>query len=165
MGFGMAISMTAIMALSATPFFLAYGRDTRRAAATATIVLIYLTVWAGIGLALDHLMRQVMLPALSLAGFAFAVAVALLYGVTPWGRWAREECRRMSTRGPRGPRLGDAVADAASYTACCVVCSAGVMLVVIVLGMSNPLVIVGGAAVLLGYKLVAWPSLAFSGSR
>jgi hypothetical protein len=61
---------------------------------------------------------------------------------------AREPCRQMCIREPRGRRFRDAVAEGANYAACCVVCSAGVMLVVIVLGVSNPLVIVarGGHA-------------------
>ena len=164
MGTGMAVSMVAMMVLTATPFFLAYGRDTRRPMAIATVVLIYVAVWAAIGFALDYLTSQVMMPS-SLLVVGIAVAIALVYGVTPWGRWAREQCRQMSMREPRGPRFRDAVAEGASYAACCVVCSAGVMLVVIVLGMWNPLVIVAGAAVMLAYKLIPWPAPALSHSR
>jgi predicted metal-binding membrane protein len=153
---GMAVSMAAMMAPTAAPFFLAYGRDTRRPAPIATVVLIYVAVWAVAGLAIDHLMSQATIP-LSLPVVAISVAVAVSYTATPWGRWAREQCRQMSTREPRGARFRDAVAEGATYTACCVVCSAGVMLVVIVLGMSNPLVIVAGAAVMLAYKAIPWP--------
>jgi hypothetical protein len=71
----------------------------------------------------------------------------------------------MSMREPRGPRFRDAVAEGASYTACCAVCSAGVMPVVIVLGMWNPLVIVAGAAVVLVYKVIPWPAPALSRRR
>jgi len=39
------------------------------------------------------------------------------------------------------------------------------MLVVIVLGMSNPLVIVAGAAVILAYKLIPWNAPALLRSR
>jgi Predicted metal-binding integral membrane protein (DUF2182) len=153
-----------MMVLTATPFFLAYGRDSRRPVAIATVVLIYVAVWAAIGLALDYLMSQVMMPS-SLLVVGIAIAIALVYAVTPWGRWAREQCRQMSMREPRGPRFRDAVVEGASYAACCVVCSAGVMLVVIVLGMSNPLVIVAGAAVMLAYKLIPWPAPALSHGR
>jgi len=164
MGTGTAVSMAAMMVLTATPFFLAYGRDTRRPMAIATVVLIYVAVWAAIGFALDYLTSQVMMPS-SLLVVGIAVAIALVYGVTPWGRWAREQCRQMSMREPRGPRFRDALEEGASYAACCVVCSAGVMLVVIVLGMWNPLVIVAGAAVMLAYKLIPWPAPALSHSR
>jgi predicted metal-binding membrane protein len=145
--------MAAMMAPSAAPFFLAYGRDPRRPVAVATVVLLYVAVWAAIGLAVDYLMSQVMMPP-SLPVVGIAVAIALVYAVTPWGRWARERCRQKCMRAARGPRFRDAVAEGASYAACCVVCSAGVMLVVILLGMSNPLVIVAGAAVMLAYKLI-----------
>lgn len=164
MGTGMAVSMVAMMVLTATPFFLAYGRDTRRPVAIATVVLIYVSVWAAIGLSLDYLMSQVMMPSSPLV-VAIAMAIALVYAVVPCGRWAREQCRQMSMREPRGPRFRDAVAEGASYAACCVVCSAGVMLVVIVLGMSNPLVIVAGAAVMFAYKVIPWPDPALSRSR
>jgi predicted metal-binding membrane protein len=152
---GMAVSMAAMMAPTAAPFFLAYGRDTRRPAAIAAVVLLYVAVWAAAGLALDHLMNLAMIPT-SLPVVGISVAIALVYAATPWGRWAREQCRQMSRREPRGPRFRDALAEGAGYTACCVVCSAGVMPVVIVLGMSNPLVIVAGAAVMLAYKAVPW---------
>jgi len=161
MGMGMAISMAAMMVPSAAPFFVAYGRDTRRPVTVATVVLIYVAVWAAIGLALDYLMSQVMMPS-SLLVVGIAIALALAYAVTPWGRWARERCREMSMREARANRFGEAVAEGASYAACCVVCSAGVMLVVILLGMSNPLVIVVGAAVMLAYKLIPRPAPALS---
>jgi predicted metal-binding membrane protein len=164
MGTGMAVSMAAMMVPTAAPFFLAYGRDTGRPVAIATVVLVYVAVWATIGLGLDYLMSQVMMPS-SLMVVGSAMAIAIVYGVTPWGRWAREQCRQMSMREPRGPRFHDAVAEGANYAACCVVCSAGVMLVVIVLGMSHPLVIVAGAAVMLAYKVIPWPAPALSRSR
>jgi hypothetical protein len=164
MGTGMAVSMAAMMVLTAAPFFLAYGLDTRRPVAIATVVLMYVAVWAAIGLALDYLMSQVMMPS-SLLVVGIAVAIALVYAVTPWGRWAREQCRLMSMREPRGPQFRDALAEGASYAACCVVCSAGAMLVVILLGMSNPLVIVAGAALMLAYKLIPWPGPAPSRGR
>jgi predicted metal-binding membrane protein len=154
----MAFSMAAMMAASAVPFFFAYGRDSRRPVATAAVVLIYAAVWVLIGFVLDHLMGMVMMPS-SLLIAAAAVAVAVVYALTPWGRWARDRCRAMAQRESRGPRFRDALADSASYTACCIVCSAGIMLALVVVGMSNPLVIVAGAAVMLLYKITPWPAV------
>jgi predicted metal-binding membrane protein len=77
MGTGMAVAMAAMMVPSATPFFLAHGRDTRRREAIATVILIYAAVWAAIGLALDHLMSQVMMPS-SLLVVGIAIAIALV---------------------------------------------------------------------------------------
>src|ERR1700738_3017533 len=100
----MAFSMAAMMAASAVPFFFAYGRDSRRPLATAGVVLIYVAVWALIGFALDYLMGMVMMSS-SLLITAAAVAVAVLYALTPWGRWARDRCREMTQREPRKPRF------------------------------------------------------------
>jgi len=55
--------------------------------------------------------------------------------------------------------------DTLHATGVAFLCMAGVMLVVIVLGMSNPLVIVAGAAVMLAYKLIPWPAPALSPGR
>jgi predicted metal-binding membrane protein len=153
----MAFSMAAMMAASAVPFFFAYGRDSRQPVATAVVVLIYVAVWALIGLALEYVIGMVMMPSSLLIGAA-AVAVAVVYALTPWGRWARDRCRDMAQWEPRRPRFRDALADGASYTACCIVCSAGIMLAIVVAGMSNPLVIVAGAAVMLLYKTAPWPT-------
>ena len=160
----MAFSMAAMMAASAVPFFIAYGRDSRRPVATAGVVLIYVAVWALIGFALDHAIGTVTIPS-SLLIAAAAVAVAVVYALTPWGRWARDRCREMALRQPRGRRFQNALADGASYTTCCIVCSAGIMLALVVVGMSNPLVIVAGAAVMLLYKITPWPVPALSRSR
>ena len=156
--------MAAMMTASAAPFFFAYGRDSRRAMSTAAVVLLYVAVWALIGFALDHATRIVMMPS-SLLIAAAAVAVAAVYALAPWSRSARDRCREMAQRQPRQPRFRDALADGASYTACCIACSAGITLALVVVGMSNPLVIVVGAAVMLLYKITLWPMPALSHSR
>ena len=160
----MALSMAAMMVASAVPFFFAHGRDSRRPMATAAVVLIYVAVWALIGLALDYVMGVVTMPS-SLLIAPVAVVAAVGYALTPWGRWARDRCREMAQREPRGTRFRDALADGATYTACCIVCTAGIMLAVVVVGMSNPLVIAGGAAVMLLYKITHWPMPVLSRSR
>lgn len=143
----MAASMAAMMAPTAAPFFVAYGRDTRRPAGVAAVVLIYVAVWAAIGLALDALLSQVMVPSSTLIAIG-AIAFAGLYMLTPLSRAARERCRQMC----RHEKRGSALREGASYAASCVVCSAGVMVALIVLGMTNVLVLAVGAAVMLVYK-------------
>jgi predicted metal-binding membrane protein len=160
----MAFSMAAMMAVSAVPFFYAYGRDSRRPVAAAAVVLIYVSAWALIGFALGYVMGAVMMLSSPLIGGA-AVAVAVVYALTPWGRWARDRCREMAQPKPRGSRFRDALADGASYAACCIVCSVGIMLALVVVGMSNPLVFVVGAAVMLLYKITPWSVPAFSRGR
>src|SRR4029077_10612556 len=90
----MAASMAAMMLPTAAPFFVAYGRSSRRAGPTAIVVAIYAAVWAAIGVAAFLVMSRIMLPsALWLA--AGAIVFAALYGVTPMGRRGRARCREM----------------------------------------------------------------------
>src|SRR5216110_188724 len=154
----MVFSMAAMMVASAVPFFFAYGRDSRRPLATAMVVLMYAATWALIGLTLDYIMGMVMMPS-SFLITAGAVAIAVVYALTPWGRWARDRCRGMARREPRKSRFRDALADGASYTAHCIVCSAGIMAALVVVGMSNAVVIVAGAAAMVLYKITPWPVL------
>jgi hypothetical protein len=90
------------------------------------------------------------MPMLSLPIAFSAAVVAVLYALTPWARWARTRCRRMCGYAPRG----GAPSEAAMYTACCIVCSAGLMAGLVVIGMSNLLVLSGAAAVMLLYKFI-----------
>jgi predicted metal-binding membrane protein len=160
----MALSMAAMMAASAVPFFFAYGRDSRRPVATAAVVLIYVAVWALIGFALDDVMGMVMMPS-SLLIAAAAAAVAVVYALTPWGRWGRDRCREMAQRVPRAPGFRGALADGASYATCCIAGSAGIMLALVSVGISNALVIVAGATLMLLYKITPWPVPTLSRSR
>ena len=144
----MAASMAAMMLPTAAPFFVAYGRSSRRAGPTAIVVAIYVAGWAVIGAAAYIVMSQVMLPS-GLWVAAVAVLFAVLYALTPWGRRGRARCREMC----REP-AGDPVRGGLSYAANCVICSAGVMVAVVILGMSNLALLAAAAAVVL---LLKWP--------
>src|SRR5438270_11667300 len=111
-----AFAIAAMMAGSAGPFFVAYGRDSRRPVATGMVVLMYVAIWALMGLTLDYVMGMVMMPS-SFPIAAGAVAIAVVYALTPWGRWARDRCREMAQREPRTSRFGAALADGARSTA------------------------------------------------
>ena len=150
----MAVSMAAMMAPSAAPFFLAYGRDTRRPAAVAVAAVVYVAVWAAIGFAVDALMNQLMMPT-TWQIVAAAVVVAALYSLSPWSRWARARCQEMCGHAVRG----GALAGGAVYAACCVICSAGIMAALVVVGMSNLTVIVLGAIAMFVYKFSGWGAL------
>lgn len=144
----MAASMAAMMLPTAAPFFVAYGRSSRRAGPTAIVVAIYAAVWAAIGVGDYFVMSQLMLPAgLWLA--AGAVLFAALYGLAPWGRRGRARCREMCREA-----AGDPVSSGLAYAANCVVCSAGVMVAVLILGMSNLALMAAAAAAVL---LLKWP--------
>jgi predicted metal-binding membrane protein len=121
-------------------------------------------VWGSIGVLAGLVMGQVMMPSSWSVGAA-AIAIAVLYTVSPWSRRARARCREMSMRGPRGSSLRDALVEGATYARCCLTCSAGIMVALVLLGMSNVLLIVGGAALLLAYKLTDWRGLVPGRSR
>src|SRR5260370_9816673 len=96
--------MAVMMAAAGVPFFFAYGRDSRQPVATAVVVLIYVAVWALIGLALDYVMGMVMTRS-SLVIRPAAVAVALVSPPPPWPRWAPRRARDMAHWAPGPPRF------------------------------------------------------------
>ena len=144
----MAASMAAMMLPSAAPFFVAYGRSSRRAGPTTIVVAIYGAVWAAIGVAAYLVMSEVTPPS-GLWVAAAAVLFAALYALAPWTRRGRAQCREMC----REP-AGEPVRGGLTYAANCVACSAGVMGAVVILSMSNLALMAAAAAVVL---LLKWP--------
>jgi predicted metal-binding membrane protein len=144
----MAASMAAMMLPTAAPFFVAYGRSSRRAGPTAIVVATYVAVWATIGVASYLVMARVMLPS-GLWVAAAAVLFAALYALAPWTRRGRAKCREMCHE-----PAGHPVRGGLTYAASCVACSAGVMVAVVILGMSNLALMAAAAAVVL---LLKWP--------
>jgi predicted metal-binding membrane protein len=144
----MSASMVAMMLPTAAPFFVAYGRSSRRASSTGIVLAIYVAVWAAIGAASYLVMSRAMPPS-GLWVAAVAVLFAALYALVPWSRRGRAQCQEMC----RTP-AGDPVRGGLTYSANCVACSAGVMVAVVIIGMSNLALMAAAAAVLL---LLKWP--------
>jgi predicted metal-binding membrane protein len=144
----MAASMVAMMLPTAAPFLVAYGRSSRRAGPTAIVTAIYVAVWAAIGVAAFLVMSQVMLPS-GLWVAAAAILFAALYALAPWSRRGRARCREMCLE-----PAGEPVRTGLAYSARCIACSAGVMVAVVILGMSNLALMAAAAAVVL---LLKWP--------
>jgi Predicted metal-binding integral membrane protein (DUF2182) len=138
----MAAAMAGMMLPTAAPFFVALRRPGRIAIAGA----VYVAVWALIGAVAYVVMGNVMM----LPSYAaiIAIAVAGLYLLSPWARRARVRCQELCRQASNDPlRAG------LTYTGSCVVCSAGVMAALLVLGMTNIAVLAAGAAVMLLYKV------------
>lgn len=154
----MASMMAAMMVPTAAPFFIAYGRDTRRPVAVAITIAIYVAVWGLIGVLAGVVMAQLMMPS-SLMVWSAAIAFAVLYTLSPWSRRARARCRQMTIETRHGSSLRDALTEGATYAGCCLVCTAGIMVPLVLLGMSNVALIVAAAAVLVVYKLADWSAL------
>ena len=144
----MAVAMAAMMAPSAAPFFVAYGRDSRRPLAIAAVVLIYVAAWAAIGFGAGALMDQVMVPSGPVI-ISATLGFGAVYALMPWSRWARAKCREMCRREPRASALREGLV----YAGCCVACSAGLMAALMVIGMTNVLIVGAAAGAMLVYKL------------
>ena len=153
----MAASMAAMMLPTAAPFFVAYARDVKRPVPAALVVATYAAAWAVIGLVAYFVMGAMMLStAVYVAGIA--IAFAGLYAWTPWKRHAQARCQEMCGRTPRSPSPGNALREGLRYSGNCILCSAGVMIALVVLGMSSFWLMVAGAAVILLYKIAGvWP--------
>lgn len=149
----MAISMAAMMAPTAAPFFVAFGRDTKHPLAVTTTVVVYVTAWALIGAGTGWLMSQVPLPTSGLVAVP-AVVLAALYMLMPWTRKAQARCQAICRRQARGTGMRDTLVEALTYTGYCIVCSAGMMGALLAIGMANVLLVIAAAASLFVYKLI-----------
>jgi hypothetical protein len=139
----MAASMAAMMLPTAVPFFLAVRRPDQM----AVVAAIYAAVWAAIGAAAWFVMSQVLLPSSAWVPLV-AIAFALTYLLMPWARLSARHCREMCRRPVAGPMWKAGL----TYTWNCFLCSAGVMVGVLVVGMSNVAWMAAAGAVVLIYK-------------
>jgi len=151
----------AMMAPSALPFLVSFARrSTHWQAPTALLAAAYLAVWMVFGAGVYYASMAISLPWAGGASAAIALAFAGLYAFTPLMRLGQARCIEMCRR--REPIEGDAVRasvrEGVSYGLSCVACSAGVMLALVVLGMSNVVLMAGASALILLYKIAGrWP--------
>jgi predicted metal-binding membrane protein len=151
----------AMMAPSALPFVVAFARRARsRTLPAAVLVSAYLSVWALFGAGVYYASMAISLPPGAVVVAGAAVAFVGLYAFTPIMRAGQarciEMCRRRDPLGESAVRA--AVAEGATYGLSCVACSGGVMLALVVLGMSNVLLMLAGSALILLYKVAGrWP--------
>jgi predicted metal-binding membrane protein len=151
----------AMMAPSALPFVVSFVRRTRRRLVPMLVVVsVYLLVWAIFGLAVYLVLMNV--PILWPAGVVAGVAIAFigLYSFTPLKRIGQARCIAMCRRSDviEGSGVRAGLAEGASYGVSCVACSAGVMIALLVVGMSSILWMVAGSALVLLYKVAgSWP--------
>ncbi len=146
--------LTAAMMLpSAVPFLAAYARRARVwPLATAVVIAVYVAVWTVFGLSVYYVSMLVTLPLAPHVALGLAVAFAGLWAFTPVMHAGRSRCIAMCRDvGPHSLRA--APLKGLTYGLCCVACSAGVMVALVVLGMSNVVWLVAGAAVVFLYKL------------
>jgi hypothetical protein len=139
----MAASMAAMMLPTAVPFLVSLRRPTVITEAAA----VYAAVWAAIGVGAWLVMSAVMLPSASWVAWA-AIGFGVAYSLTPWARRGAERCQEMCREAIGEPAWKSGL----TYAGNCVLCSAGVMAALLVVGMSNLAWMAAASAVILIYK-------------
>lgn len=151
----------AVMSPSTLPFVVSFARRARRwPLGSVVLVAAYLLVWTGFGVAAYFVSNATSLPWAASTAAGLGITFAGLYSLTPLKRLGQARCIEMCRRRASIDGLGLRTAAAAgtAYGLGCVACSGGVMVALMVLGMTNVLWLAAGAAVVLLYKLAGlWP--------
>lgn len=152
--------MAAMMLPSAIPLIFEFARrsEGRRAwpAATAVLALAYLAVWLAFGLVCYGAYVAIGMPWPNQAWAAgVSLGVAGVYGLTPIKRASQARCRELcALHGPLPFNLmRSAIVVGVRYGLSCAGCSAGLMIAMVLIGMSNLVAAVLLAAAMLSYKL------------
>jgi predicted metal-binding membrane protein len=162
---GWVVMMAAMMLPSATPLVFEFARSAegRRGwqAATALLGVTYLGLWLAFGVASSALYNALGMPwpDQGLIGGA-ALMISGLYALTPVKRASEARCRELcALHGPLPFNLmRSAVVVGARYGLSCLGCSAGLMLALVLIGMSSLIWMTVLAAVVLAYKLAPAPT-------
>jgi len=141
------------MVPSALPFIVSVARRSRAwPPATVVVVAVYLLVWTAFGAGVYLLAGAVSLPLTAGTAAGAAIVFAGLYSLTPLMRAGQVRCIAMC-REREQIVMRAAGVQGITYGLSCVACSAGVMVSLVVLGMSNVPWVAAGAAIVLLYKL------------
>jgi len=154
----------AMMAPSAAPFIVSLARRSKPGPpAAAVAIVVYLLVWTVFGVGAYYASMAVSPPIPVALAAGAAIAFAGLYSLTPWMRRGQARCIEMCMEREQ-VELRGAVVKGTAYGLNCVLCSTGVMVALVVLGMTNIALVAIGAAVILVYKLGGFRTLVSSAS-
>ncbi|MGH2659669.1 MAG: DUF2182 domain-containing protein [Actinomycetota bacterium] len=161
-----AVMMVAMMLPSALPLVYEFARRSegrrRWQVATGVLAATYQSIWLWFGLACYVVLRAFPVPpADQRAVGGLALALAGLYGLTPIKATSEARCRELcSLHGPLPFSLvRSALVAGARYGLSCLGCSAGLMVALAIIGMSNLGWLMILAGVVLVYKLAPAPSM------
>ena len=159
------VMMAAMMIPSATPLLFDFARtaEGRRGWRTATALLgaTYLAVWLTFGVACYAVYNVLGMPWPNQALVGGGVlALAGLYALTPIKRASEARCRELcALHGPLPFNLmRSAVVAGGRYGLSCLGCTAGLMVAMLLIGLSNLIWMIGLSAVILIYKLGPAPT-------
>lgn len=163
---GWGVSMAAMMLPSALPLVCAFARlsEGRRGGQAATAVLAgtYLFIWLAFGVG-GYVVLGALPVSAAHARWAGGVALALagLYALTPLQNASEASCRELcALHGPLPFNLTrSALVAGARYGLSCVVCSGGLMVAMVIIGMAQLVWMVILAAMVLAYKLGPAPDV------
>jgi predicted metal-binding membrane protein len=159
------VMMAAMMFPSALPVVFEFARHAERRrgwqVATAVLGVTYLGIWLAFGMACYVVYNLLGMPWPNqplIAGVALVMAG--LYALTPLKRASEARCReRCALHGPLPFNLlRSAVVAGARYGSSCIGCSAGLMVAMVLVGVSNLAWMIGLSALILVYKLAPAPT-------
>jgi len=162
---GWTVMMAAMMLPSATPLVFEFARSSERRrgwqVATAVLGVTYLGMWLAFGVVCYTLYTAVGMPwpNQGLLGGA-ALLLAGLYALTPLKRASEVRCRELcALHGPLPFNLiRSAVTVGARYGLSCLGCSAGLMVALVLIGLSNVVWMIVLSAVVVVYKVAPAPT-------
>jgi predicted metal-binding membrane protein len=154
------VMMVAMMFPSALPLMFEFARNAERRrgwrAATALLGVTYLGVWLAFGVVCYVLYNALDMPWPNqvVVGGA-ALIIAGLYALTPLKRASEARCRELcAVHGPLPFNLmHSAVVAGGRYGLSCLGCSAGLMVAMVLIGISNLLWMIALTGLILIYKL------------
>jgi len=163
---GWAVMMAAMMLPSALPLVYEFARrsEGRRGwlAATAVLAATYLAIWLAFGVG-GYFVLGAFPVSRANVGWTGGVALALagLYALTPLQNASEARCRELcSLHGPLPFNLvRSATVAGARYAFSCLGCSGGLMVAMVIIGMSSLGWMVILAGMVLAYKLGPAPSV------
>jgi predicted metal-binding membrane protein len=162
---GWTVMIAAMMLPTATPLVFEFARSSERRrgwqVAAALLGVTYLGVWLAFGVVCYALYNAVGMPwpNQGLLGGA-ALVIAGLYALTPVKRASEARCRELcALHGPLPFNLmRSAVIVGARYGLSCLGCSAGLMVAIVLIGMSNVIWMIVLTAVVVVYKVAPAPT-------
>jgi predicted metal-binding membrane protein len=160
------VMMAAMMFPPAMPLMFEFARNAERRRgwrfATAVLGMTYLGVWLAFGVVCYLLYNALGMPwpNQALLGGATLV-VAGLYALTPLKRASEARCRELcAVHGPLPFNLmRSAIVAGGRYGLSCLGCSAGLMVAMVLIGVSNLIWMIALTAVIFIYKLAPAPTL------